>query len=174
MARLHIENFFPDITPDEFWALLLDKTYDRELQPALGVKLRTELERHETDKALRRKIRMIPGFPVPPAVQKVLSNIELEYEEESTFHKDRKMLEWVIRPNILTDRVTARGQVVVKAEGKGVRRTIDGEVTVSMFGVGGIIEKVVLDNTVRSYEAASRLTNEWIKAGRHKTLPPAV
>ena len=43
MARLHIENVFPNITPDEFWAILLNADYDKALQPALGVKFRQEL-----------------------------------------------------------------------------------------------------------------------------------
>lgn len=173
MARLHIENFFPGITVDQFWGLLLDDAFDRALQPALGVKLRTTLERRETEHALFRRIRMIPGFPVPAPVQKALSNLELEYEEQSTFHKDRKVLDWAIRPNVLTDRVTARGQVVVKPEAGGVRRTIEGEVKVDVFGIGGVVEKLVLENTERSYAAASRLTLEWIKAGKHLKTPDA-
>jgi hypothetical protein len=172
MARLHIENVFPNITPDEFWALLLNAQYDKELQPALGVKLRQELERKEDAQKVWRRIRMIPGFPVPAPVQKVLNNVELEYTEESTFHKDRKVLDWSVKPNVMTDRVVARGQVVVTAEGPNVRRVINGEVTVNIFGVGGVIEKLVKDNTERSYEAATRFTMDYLRAGKHKGIPP--
>ena len=171
MARLNIESGFSNITPDEFWAILLNADYDKALQPALGVKFRQELERKEDEKKIYRRIRMIPGFPVPAPVQKILSNVELEYLEESTFHKDRKVLDWSVQPNVLSDRVVAKGQVVVVAEGPNVRRTINGEVTVNVFGVGGIVEKLVKDNTERSYENATRFTLDFIRAGKHKGMP---
>ncbi|MBI5498240.1 MAG: DUF2505 family protein [Deltaproteobacteria bacterium] len=170
MATLFIEHFFPGITPDEFWAMLLDKQFDRELQPALGVRQREELERKDDGKRLQRRIRMVPGFPAPAAVQKALDNVELEYMEESTYDRERGELHWVITPNVLKERVTARGVVRVRPEGNGVRRTIDGEVTVRLLGLGGLIEKLVKENTVRSYEGASRFTAEFIRQGRHKGL----
>ena len=171
MVKIHIEHFFPDITPHQFWSLLLNPAFDAQLEGALGVKVRKELERVEDEKTIRRKARVVPGFPVPMIVQKAFGNKELEYLEESTYHRDQQTLEWKSQPNLFPDRVLAKGGVTVKVEGNGVRRVISGDITVNLPGLGGLIEKLVKESVERSYEKASELTRQWIRDGRVKTLP---
>ncbi|MEW5849720.1 MAG: DUF2505 domain-containing protein [Myxococcota bacterium] len=170
MVKIHIEHVFPDITPKQFFALLVDPVYDNALKPALGVKARDELDRQEDDKTIRRRIRMVPGFPIPSAVKKAIGDKELEYIEESTLHKDALRLEWSVKPNIFPDKVTAKGVVLATAQGSGIRRVIEGEIKVDVFGVGGIIERAVKESVERSYEKASDFTLKWIRDGKLKDL----
>lgn len=173
MAKILVDHFFHGITPDEFWALLWSKEFDAALEPALGVKFRKELERTEDENSIHRRVRVVPGFPVPAPVQKLFAGEELEYLEESTFHKKSKTMDWDTKPNLFPGKVVARGQVVVTPQGDGVRRVIQGDITVSIFGVGGIIERAVLDSVRKSYENAAVLTREWIHNGRHRAKADA-
>lgn len=173
MVKIHIEHVFHDITPQQFWGLLLSPDFDRALQPALGVKMRQELERKDEGNTIKRKARVIPGFPIPGAVQKLFGDKELEYLEESTFYRDRQVMDWSSKPNLFAEKVKAAGQVIVKPEGNGVRRTITGEISVDIFGVGRIMEGAVKDNVERSYERASDLTRQWIREGKHKNMTVA-
>ena len=173
MVKINIENVFPDITVQQFWGLLLDPAFDKALMPAMGVKERTEFERIDDGKVIRRKVKVIPGFPIPGPVQKLFGDKELEYLEESAFYKDKLVMDWSSKPNMFTEKVKAAGQVLARQEGTSVRRTITGEIAVSILGVGGIMERAVKDNVERSYEKASALTLEWIRQGKHKNLSVA-
>lgn len=168
-SRIHIEHTFEGITVPEFWDMLLDPAFDVALQPALGVKLRTILDRQDTPETLKRKVRVVPGFPLPAPVQKVMGGRELEYLEESTFHKARKVLDWKATPGMMADKVRVGGTVQATAVGaNSVRRVIEGEVSIDVFGLGGLMEKGVIESVKNSYEKASNMTREWIRAGKHK------
>jgi hypothetical protein len=173
MVKLNIEHHFPDVTPKQFFDMLMDTRFDEALTPALGVKARQVLERSEDERCIRRKVRIVPGFPLPGPVKKLFGDKELEYLEDTVLHKDRFMIDWSSTPNLFSDRVVAKGQVVVRQEGSGVRRTILGEITVNILGVGGLMERVVRESVERSYDKASQFTLEWIRTGKLKD-PAAV
>lgn len=167
MVHIHLEHWFPGITPAQFFALLFDPAYDAELTPVLGVKSRAELDREETDEVIRRHVRMVPGMPIPGAVHKLMGGKELEYLEEAVLNKRTLQMTWSSAPNLFAERVVAKGTVVATAERGGVRRVIDGEITVAVVGLGGLIERLVRENVERSYERASQFTLQWISEGKH-------
>lgn len=171
MARIQIEHVFEDISVEEFWALLFLPAFDQALKPSMGVRERVEMERQETAATIQRKVRVVPGFPLPAPVLKLFEGRELEYVETSTFDKTRRVLDWSAQPNVMPDRIKVSGQVKVVPRGNGVFRTIHGEVKIDVFGLGGFMERGVVESVNRSYEKASTLTREWIRLGKHKNLP---
>ena len=67
----------------------------------------------------------------------------------------------------MTDKVKCRGAFWVEPMGdKRCRRVLDMEVKVSVFGVGGMIEKLIIKDLEDSYGKSADYTNRWVREGK--------
>ncbi len=67
---------------------------------------------------------------------------------------------------MMPDRVRNAGTIEVAASDRGVRRVVRGEVKVSLFGFGGVVERMIASEIVGSYAKTTKLMTEWIARAR--------
>lgn len=148
--------------------VFLDETFNEAIKGVAGLRSRQLLERKDDQGKLYRRIRMQPEREFPAVMKKML-NGDLITTEESWFDSARHVVEWKSTLSVLSDKVKLVGKVEFAEVPGGVRRRLTGSIDVSVFGVGKIIEKAVVDDLTATYEKISKFTQAWIDDKKHLT-----
>ena len=135
--------------------------FDEPFQIALGeaVKIARELLRLD-----RRSARVQPQREIPAPVAKLLGGKRLAYTEELEYEVGRYHGIWRIVPAVLADKIAIGGTLDFEAAAGGVKRVLAGVIDVTLFGLGGLVEKVILSNVEKSYDDAAAFTAQWLTA----------
>lgn len=161
--KTRIEHTF-DLPADQFFEKVF---YNEEFNEQLFKKLNfKEREVHTEDRGdtIYRVVRQVPERDIPGPVKKVLGSGRLEYEERSTYRKGGLHADIEVIPSLKPEKVKIHGKFWVEPMGDArCRRIFELEVKVSVFGVGGLIEKTIIKETEESYDTASRLTAEYLR-----------
>lgn len=153
--------------PALVWEVFEGEEFQRRLDAQTG--LRTEvIETRQEGTVTIRRMRYASRTELPSVVARALGSSTLSYEQENRLDSSTSRLTWVVRIPVLGDRVKASGTTVILAHGSGSRRTVEGEVTISIPLIGGQIEKVIGAEFERSMgravEIARGLLEERLKA----------
>lgn len=109
-----------------------------------------------------RKQNLEPKSDAPAVVQKLVGG-SISYVEEGRFDPSSRIWTYQIRLSKLSDKVTISGKFWVEPRGdKRIERLCDVDISVNIFGVGGVVEKFVEKETRDSYEKTTTFTNAWI------------
>lgn len=159
--KLHIEHTFRGIELPAYEKLYFDEAFNIELCKA------THLERHlvrreEKGGKLERLVRIAPEREIPAPVAKVLGSGKLEYAEHITYELGKYRAHWRTEPAVLRDKIESQGTFVFEKTASGVKRIVDGQISVKIFGLGAVIERFVVADVERSYDKASEFTQKWI------------
>lgn len=166
--NFNVEHVFRGITRAEYENLYFDEAFNIALCKAVNL-ARSVVSIQRDDQRIDRRVLVGPDREVPKAIQKVLSTDRIEYEEHIRYAFGEFSGTWETTPNIMPSKVTSKGGFQFKEEGpEAVRRVVTGEISVKIFGVGGVIEKFILEDVKKSYNDAAKFTQEWIDAGKHK------
>jgi len=159
--KFRVEHTFRDITLEEYEKLYFDETFGIALCKA--VKLARTLDKRELkDGRLVRIVRVGPDRDIPPTVAKILGTSRIEYTEHVDYKQGSFHGTWKTVSSIFTEKVDAHGTFGFADEDDGVLRVLEGEVTVKIFGIGGVIERFVVADIERSYNDAAQFTQKWI------------
>lgn len=109
----------------------------------------------------RRRLRVVPDVDLPGVVQKVVGGAEIVYHEVTVFDPKSRTARLDIETEA-SDKVKVGGDVRYVVAADSVRVQFDGEVTVSVFGVGGVIERFIAGEVKKRYAALEGLLQEWI------------
>lgn len=112
--------------------------------------------------ARARKQNLEPKSDAPAVVQKLVGG-SLSYVEQGTFDPTTRLWTYKIQLSKLSDKVSIGGKFWVEPRGdKRIERICDVDISVNIFGVGGVVEKFVEKETRDSYERTTGYTNDWI------------
>ncbi len=143
--------------------------FDEEFQDALcvSVKLARDCEKLEEsdDGQISRAVRVGPDREIPPAAQRVLGGKRLDYTEHLEYRRGAWKGTWRTEPSLMADKVDCKGTIEFLEVPGGVRRLVHGEIKVKLFGVGGMVEKLIVSDVVKSYDKAAEFTQRWIDDG---------
>ena len=142
--------------------------FDEEFQDALcvSVKLSRACEKlEENDGHISRAVRVGPDREIPPAAQRVLGGRKLDYTEHLEYQRGSWKGTWRTEPSLMPDKVHCKGTIEFLEVPGGVRRLVHGEIKVKLFGVGGMVEKLIVSDVVKSYDKAASFTQRWIDSG---------
>ena len=159
--KFEIDNTFTGISRDAYEQLFLDDAFNVAMKPIAGLKTREMLEKRQEGGRLYRKIKVIPDRELP-AIMKKLAHGDLVNTEDSWFDPVKHTLEWKSSMSVMTDKIKIGGLIEFLEAPGGVRRRLTGEIKVSIFGVGGMIEKAVVDNIVETYAKITGFTQKWV------------
>jgi|HubBroStandDraft_5_1064220.scaffolds.fasta_scaffold264053_2 hypothetical protein len=143
--------------------------FDEPFQTALGeaVKIDRELVRLDRGRErIVRHVRVQPQREIPAPVAKLLGGKRLAYIEELEYEVGRYHGTWRIVPAVLAGKIAIGGTLDFEAAAGGVKRVLAGVIDVTLYGLGGLVEKLVVSNVEKSYDDAAAFTAEWIAAGR--------
>jgi hypothetical protein len=149
--------------PERFWKIFFDDQYQQEMYDEIGIKERAVLKFEEDEREIRRQVRVVPQRELP-SVMKSLVKGDFGYVEHSVYHKGQNVMDVRIEPTMMKDRFTMGGTYRVVPEGdQRIRREFVGHIKVSVPLLGSQIEKLVVADVQKSYDAAARVTNRWIE-----------
>jgi hypothetical protein len=160
--KFRVEHTYEGVTFPEYEAIHFDEDFNAAL--SASVKLgRTVLKLERTPERIVRHVRIEPTRDIPGPVAKILGGKKFSYVEELEYEIGKGRGHWRTIPNILPDKLDSQGTLELVAAPGGVKRIVAGEIKVSVFGIGGIIEKFVVGDVEKSYDAAATFTREWLK-----------
>lgn len=157
-----------EIDPDGFWAMFFDEAYNQALfarHLGFHVYRVLELDRRE-DGTIMRRTECAPPVEVPAVVRKVIGD-STSYVEEGRFDPKARTFTVDVKPKVGADRIKTR--VVIRVEPRGekrVERIAEIDNTVSVFGVGKVVEAFIEKQTRATYEASDAFTKRWIAGER--------
>ena len=156
-----IDTLFAGITADEYESLYFDEDFNR----AVGRELRMGrllLHFERTATRIQRKVQYEPDRdPESPAGQ-AFGTSRASFIEELDYDPRSKRGAWRTIPNVFPDRVSNTGTIEFVGAPEGTRRIVRGEVKVSAFGFGRLIERMIVSEIEKSYANTTRITNDWL------------
>lgn len=150
---------------DTFWGkLFFDPAYNETLfREHLGFSIYRVLELDQRpDGSVKRRVECAPKVEIPAVAKKVIGD-STSYVEEGVFDPKTKRFSVDVQPKMGGDRIKTHVTMWVEPRGeKKVERIVEVDNTVKVFGVGGVIEKFIEQQTRASYDASAGFTNQWI------------
>ena len=165
--RFKADHTFRGIDLPAYEKLYFDEPFNIELCKA--TRLDRSLVKLETAGAkLTRAVKVSPeGRDIPGPVAAVLGGSKFEYTEYMDYELGKYQGRWRTEPFVLRDKILSSGTVAFSAVPGGVRRLVEGDIQVKIFGVGGLIERFVVGDVEKSYAKAAEFTQKWIDAKKH-------
>lgn len=163
MVEARVEHTL-NCTVDRFWKVYFDDSFNQRLFFGELKFAAFEVLKHEdSEDTLHRVVRVAPrvtGLPTP--VQKVIGD-GLAYEEDGTFDKQAKTFTIKVRPDRLANKFEMSGVLYcLPAEQTRVKRVFECSIRVKLLGVGGMIERQIVNDLRRDYDTAARFMNEYL------------
>jgi hypothetical protein len=144
--------------------------------------IQREQEREISGYLMRRRLRTVVTRGFPDWVGKIATGLlgkeEIEYHEVQEIRLDAFEMHWRIDPAALTDRIQGSGRIwLTPIDGKHCLRTIEGEILVKLFGVGGKLEEIIAREIKESNENLPDIVARWkirqaaSDSGKEPSLP---
>jgi hypothetical protein len=159
--RLTIEHVFEGIGVDEYEQLYFDEVFN----DALGRELKLGRHLVRLDRTHMRIVRHVSYEPARQeghAIDHAYGSNRASFVEELDYDLTTHRGSWKTIPNRWADRVRNAGTIELAAAPAGTRRTVQGEVKVSAFGFGKIVERMVVAEIEKSYTATTAFTRAWL------------
>jgi len=154
-----------DCSEETFWKLFLDEKFNTELYNGyLKFPLWRIASSQDSEKEMRRVIEVEPYVAdLPAAIKKVVGD-NIRYREEGRFDKEKRRYHVDVVPARMADKILVKGEQLTEptADGK-CKRVFLAEITVKIFGLGGMMEKRVIADLQRSYDLSAKFTNRYVK-----------
>jgi hypothetical protein len=160
--KFRVEHLYEGVTFPEYEQIHFDEGFNTELSES--VKLgRTLLKLDRTAERIVRHVKIEPAREIPGPVAKLLGGNKFSYVEELEYEIGKGRGRWRTITSVLTDKIDSQGTLELVSAPGGVKRVVAGEIKVGIFGVGGIVEKFVVSDVEKSYDAAAAFTREYLK-----------
>src|SRR5439155_16888010 len=99
----------------------------------------------------------------PAAIRKIFGDTT-KMEERGRFDVDTKRWRFEMIPDRMADKIRITGETWVEPAGEGkIQRVCAMDFAISIFGVGGLVEKFMASATAESYAKQTRFTHDFIK-----------
>lgn len=165
MADLRIEHTF-NCSEDTYWdKVFYDEEYNKRMfLDALGFHEFKVVSLEDTSNGKRRVVEATPEMGDLPGPLKKVVGDGIGYREEAELDRSAKRLTTKVIPNKMGDKIKIEGVIHTEPAGDNkCKRIYTAKVNVKMFGVGGMMEKRILDDMKKSYATAASFTNEFLK-----------
>lgn len=150
--RLAREDYFEKVyTSQEFQALVAKNVQMRR---------REVLKEEHRGNVYYREVLQVPKRDLPTVVKKVVGADELSFVEKGTFFRDQHRIEFIVIPSVKPDRISIDGRIWFEPAPDGCLRHCELNVDVRIFGVGSIIEKIVIEDIRKGQERVADLINQ--------------
>ena len=166
--KLRVKHTFSGITLEQYGELYFEESFNEYL--CRGVNLtRNVKEKNLNGTALTRVTTVSPDREIPAPIAKVIKMDRLQYDEELQYDTAAFKGSWKIMvPGPIGSKFSARGEFIFREVAGGVERELWGDITVKVFGVGSMIEKLILADVEKSYETAAAQTSQYISENSEK------
>jgi hypothetical protein len=164
-VRFACEHTFPTISQAAYEALYFDEEFNVALGDALGLgRELVKLER--TNTTVVRHLLCEPKREKGSAADQAFGSSRASFREELEYSFADHKGTWRTIPNIMKERVRNAGTLEILDDGGGARRVVRGDVSVKLFGFGGLVERLVVAEIDKSYRNAASFTEQWLARRR--------
>lgn len=159
--KVLIEDEFAGIDLAGYEALYFDEPFNIAVGEALQMGRRlVKIERGA--ERIVRHVAYEPRREPETDAAKAFGTSRASFVEELDYDLRTHVGEWRTIPNMMPDRVKNTGTIAITPTAAGVKRTVRSDVTIKLFGFGGLIERAVTGEIVRSYTKTTDFTRAWI------------
>ncbi|MEM6732382.1 MAG: DUF2505 domain-containing protein [Myxococcota bacterium] len=160
--KFRIEHEFSGISLPDYEVLYFDEPFNEAL--CEEVNLERELLKLDRDgDKLARDVRVAPrGRQIPKPVAKFLGGARIEYVEKLQYTFGSYRGTWQSVSSLMTEKIQSSGTFTLEEASGGVRRIVEGEIKVKVFGLGGTIEQYIVEDVKKSYNDAATFTRKWL------------
>ena len=163
--HFQVDHTFASIALEAYEALYFAPEFNAALNASLQLQCTLELFTCTLEQ-IQRTTQVRPERPLPAPVAKFLGSDSFAYTEELTYWPAKRQGIWRIEPHMMANRIESGGSLAFAQASSGVTRTLTGDVKVKIFGLGTTIERLVMAEVHKSYDAAARFTETWLKEDR--------
>ena len=166
MAEVRVEHVF-ECTPEFFWEkIFFDAEFNRRMYlEELGFSSWKEVSVREDDAKISRVVEVSPPVGELPGPLKKLVGEGFGYREQGEFDKSTQRYRVTAVPNRLGDKLSVVGELWVEPVGESAcRRIFEAKVVAKVFGVGGLLESRIVNDTKKNYEEAAGYTRKFLAA----------
>jgi len=159
--RLAIEHVFEGIAVADYESLYFDEPFN----DAQGRELRMGRQLLRFDRSKQRIVRHVcyePARKPSDPVNEVFGSSRASFIEELEYDLAARRGTWRTIPNQWAERVRTTGTIELTVAPGGTRRVVSGEVKVSLFGFGKIVERMIVAEIEKSYAATAAFTRAWL------------
>ena len=153
------------VSPREYVEAVTAPGYDQFVAERLSLRERREISRDDAEPVVSRTVRVIPERDLPSAIAKLTGGRTLAYDETIDLDVRTGRGAWKVTPGLLQGRVKAGGTFVLDPdEGSGgCVRTVEGDISVKIFGAAAMVEKFIVAQVKDSYDRGADVVREWIE-----------
>ena len=149
---------------DTYWKCVWDEEYNRRLyMDVLKFRECTRLSQTDSGDTITRRIKLNPpATDLPGPIAKVVG--DLSWIEEGTFDKKTGRYRVKVVTASMPDKTHIAGELWCEPRGdKRCERFAKMNIEVKVFMVGGLVEKRIMEDMKKSYDAAAKFTNEYVR-----------
>lgn len=153
------KEFISDKDTDAYRGFHMERVGTRELEI-----LRDDLD---VETNMRTQImRTVPGIKLPRIVRGLVPNGKVEFVDTRRYEEGSQKLTPFVQEfttvNNITKHSIVRGTISVEATGANTCVVVgQGVCSVTLRGVGGLLENIVVDGIKKSYDELPRIVDEW-------------
>lgn len=149
-----------------FRQVYFSEQFNREVMTAVNLLERTTTEHVVArDGQERMRVRIVPKIALPGLIQKLLENNPISYDEITVFDPAARRASFAIETPA-GEIVQVTGQARLLDEGDGVRLQFEGTARVKVFGLGGMIERFLVNEVTARYALVERALQRYVDEGR--------
>ena len=159
------------IGKDAFWReVFFSRSFiDRMYKEALGCRsVEIVAESGDLATGLSRRLRFVQSVDVPGPIRKIFGDTTT-MEEDGRFDAASGRWKYRMVPDKMAEKISITGETWVEPvagdDGK-IARVVEIDFSVSMFGVGGIVEKFMASQTEGSWERQARFIEQYLAEKR--------
>lgn len=116
----------------------------------------------DSDGTIHRTLECEPNVELPAVARKVIGDAA-RYVEHGTYDPSTRRYVAEVVPASAADKIKSHVELWVEARGeKQCERMVDVTNDVKIFGIGGVLEKFIEQQTRKTYDEAAEFTNRWI------------
>jgi hypothetical protein len=164
MPDFRVEHRF-NCSEESFWSkVFFDPDYNRRLfLERLKFTGWREIKSEEQGDQIHRVIEAVPPIGDLPGPVKALVGDGVRYEERGVFDRKSRRYTATVVPNRLADKISVQIELSTVADGpEHCKRIAQGTVKAKIFGVGGLIEKIMIGDLEKSYAKSAEFTNAFV------------
>ncbi len=169
--KLHVDQRFARVTLERFVATYFSEELNDAVAAVSGLKSRTLVEeRVDADGTRLRRVRMTPSARIPPPIDRLVGTEAITWDEVQRYDPTAHVVRFHVE-SPAQERVRMAGEIRFVADGDGVRRVIDAELTIAApLGLGALVERFVIGETDRGYRRMGEFLQRWLD--EHAPPPP--
>jgi hypothetical protein len=157
-----------EISADNFYeTIYFNEDFNAKLYAALRFRERRILKQEDRGDTVYREVLQVPERDLPGPIKKALGAEQLAYTEKSLYDRKTGKVDIDIVSSVKPDKVKVQGVFWVEPAGPDhCQRLFELEVKVDIFAIGGMIEKLIMEDVVRGYDQSADFTNRWLAEHR--------